>query len=150
MSMVIPLNRVKRNGKVDLWDLGPQVPKGPVAPAEPDDKLKGADRAAAEIEYEDACILYKDSLRAYTAARTAHREWHEQKGGPVKVEFWGYSAFEAMKRDPGRYMVDLPKGAKPGKAQIETERREAAEAEELKRATSMDPHFGSGAGAPAR
>jgi hypothetical protein len=143
----IPLNRMKRNGKFEVWDLGPQVaPKAPPAPDGPDQKLKGAELAAAELEYEDACEAYKDKLRAYTAARKAHREWQEEKGGPIKLEMWGCDLRNALAVEPDRYVIDLPKGMKPGRAQIEAEKMEAAEAEEIARARSRDPmHMHTGA-----
>lgn len=142
---MIPLNRVKLNGKVDLWDLGPQVaPKAPDAPAAPDTKLKGPDLAAAELEYEDQCEIYKGHLRAYTAARKAHLEWKDQKGGPVKVELWGADARHAMEVEPDRFKLDLPKGSKPGKAQAEADEMARIEADELRQARSRDPlHSGA-------
>lgn len=137
---MIPLHRVKPNGKVDLWDLGPQVePKAPPAPEPPSDKLKGAELAAAQVEHEDALDRYKDQLRAWTAARKAHREWADQKGGPVKVEFWGADARHAMEVEPTRYKLDLPKNMKPGRAQAEAEEMARAEQEEVERARSQDP-----------
>lgn len=143
---MIPLNRMKSSGKVELWDLGPQfAPKPPAAPEEPDKaKLRGAELAAAEVAYEDACDHYRDQLRAYNEARKAHRAWQEKNGGPVKVEFWGVDAREAMELEPDRYILDLPRGARPGKAQLEAEERQAAEIEELKKAASLDPlHAGA-------
>lgn len=143
----IPTNRVKRNGKVDLWDLGPQVaPKAPPAPESPDVKLKGADLAAAELEYEDACFLYKDELRAYSAAKKDYYEWLREKGGPIKVEFWGADARHALDNWPDRWKLDLPKNAKPGKAQTEADEMAVLEAEELQKARSRDPlHAGAAA-----
>ncbi len=143
--MLIPLNRVKPNSKVDLWDLGPQVaPKPPPAPAEPDSKLKGAELAAAELEYEDACEIYKGELRAYTAARKAHLEWKQNKDGPIKVELWGVDATHAMATDPDRFVLDLPRGMKPGKAQIDAEEMEKTAAEDVRRARASDPmHSGA-------
>jgi hypothetical protein len=144
--MSIPLNRVKLNGKVDVWDLGPQAaPKPPKPPDEPDKAaLKGAHLAAAELEYEDACELYKGHLRAYSSARKAHLEWKDEKGGPVKVELWGVDARHAMETEPDRFVLDLPKGMKPGKAQLEAEEMQAAEADEIRQARSRDPmHSGA-------
>lgn len=143
--MSIPLNRIKNNGKIDLWDLGPQVaPKAPAPPVEPDAKLKGPELAAAELEYEDQCEIYKGRLRAYTAARKAHLDWIEQKGGPIKVELWGADARHALEVEPDRYKLDLPKGAKPGKAQLEAEEMAQIEADELRQARSKDPlHSGA-------
>lgn len=142
---MIPLNRVKNNGKIDLWDLGPQVaPKAPPPPEAVSEKLKGPDLAAAELEYEDACEIYKDHLRAYSVARKAHLAWAEQKGGPVKIELWGVDARHAIETEPDRFMLDLPKGTKPGKAQAEAEAMAAIEADELRIARSKDPlHAGA-------
>lgn len=144
---MIPLHRVKNNGKVEIWDLGPQVePKPPAAPIEPDaTKLKGAEFAAATVEYEDACERYKSALRTWTASRKAHFAWADDKGGPIKIEMWGVDARWALEKEPARYKLDLPKGARPGKAQIEADERAAVEIEELKRARALDPQFGAGA-----
>lgn len=144
---MIPYQRVKPNGKVDLWDLGPQVPpKAPPAPEKPDEKLKGAELAAAEVEYEDACDRYKDDLRDYTTARKSHAAWARDKGGPIKVELWGVDARHAMETEPDRYKLDLPRGMKPGKAQAEAEKAAELEAEELRQARSRDPmHAGAAA-----
>lgn len=143
----IPHNRVKSNGKVDLWDCGPQAaPKPPAAPVEPDkSKLKGADLALAEIEYEDGIARYKDDLRKWKADREEHRHFMEEKG-PVKIELWGADARHALEREPDRYFIDLPKGLKPGKAQAEADKMAAIEAEEIRQARSRDPMH---SGAPA-
>lgn len=143
--MKIPVDRIKRNGKIDLWDLGPQVsPKPPEAPEEPDKaKLKGTILAAAELEYEDACAVYKDALRTYNEAKKAHLAWHRDIGGPVQVELWGVDATHALNLEPDRYKLDLPKGMKPGKAQEQAEERSAIEAQELERLRAKDPQFGT-------
>lgn len=142
--MQIPLQRVKKNGMVDFWDCGPQAePDPPPAPQEPDPKLKGAAAAAAQIEYEDNCVRYKDALRAWTAARKDYREWFDVNGGPVKLERFGVTAREAFERDPKRYKLDLPRGMKPGRAQVLADEAYAAELEELKRAAALDPQFGT-------
>jgi len=146
---MIPLERIKLNGKVDMWDLGPQVaPKPPAAPEAPDKaKFKNAmEFAAAELEYEDAIETYKDQLRAYSAAKKAHHEWIAQKGGPIKVEFWGIDATEAMQIEPDRFKLDLPKGMKPGKAQLEADEMAKETAEEIRQARKKDPlHAGAAA-----
>jgi hypothetical protein len=135
--------RIKRNGKVDLWDCGPKRPVAPEAPVEPDaSKLKGADLAAAQVEHEDALERYKQQLRDYAAAKRAHLEWHDEKGGPVKVELWGIDARHAMNVEPDRFKLDLPRGVKPGRAQVEAEEMAEAEANELNRARAADPQFG--------
>jgi hypothetical protein len=151
----IPFARVKPNGKVDLWDLGPQVepkaPVPPVAPDTPDDRLKGAalahavaEHAAASLEYEDEVERYKDKLRRWTADRKAHRAWHDEQGGPIKIELWGVDARHALEKEPDRYKLDLPRGAKPGRAQVQADAAHAAEIDELKRAAALDPQFGAG------
>lgn len=141
--MSIPRSRIKPNGKVDIWDLGPQRPTAPKAPESPDlDKLKGADRALADVEHEDAVEKYKDHLRHYGAAKREHTAWHDKNGGPIKVELWAVDAKHAIEVEPERYKLDLPPKTKPGPAQIEAERRAAQEAEDLDRARSSDPQFG--------
>lgn len=150
MTIRIPLNRMKRTGKVDIWDLGPQTaPVPPAPPTEPDKSLKGHELAAAQVEYEDAMIGYKNNLRAYTAARNAFREWKGNNGGPMKIEFWGIDAIHALETEPDRYKLDLPKGMQPGRAQLEAEERAKAEREELDRAAAIDPQFGSQNGVTA-
>lgn len=141
---MIPLNRVKNNGKVDLWDLGPQVaPKAPPPPAEPDKaKLKGHELAAAELEYEDACEIYKQKLREFTTAKRIYFETQEQNGGPIKVELWGVDARHALEREPDRYKLDLPRGIKAGRAQVEAEQQAEAEADAMSRTRASDPQFG--------
>ena len=133
---------MKQNGKLDIWDMGPGRPVMPKPPAEPDAKLKGAELAAAQVEYEDDCERYKQALRDFNAARRAFTDWHETNGGPIKVELWGVDARHALDTEPGRYKLDLPKGAKPGAAQIEADQMAESEAENLNRARNSDPQFG--------
>jgi hypothetical protein len=152
---MIPFARVKQNGKVDLWDMGPQVepkaPDAPVPPEEPDrTKLKTvalaaavAEHAAATLEYEDDIERYKDALRRWTSDRKAYRAWKDENGGPVKVEMWGVDARHALDREPERYKLDLPRGTRPGSAQVAADAAHAAEIEELKRAAALDPQFGT-------
>ena|ERR1700680_801750 len=135
--------RIKRNGKVDLWDCGPSRPPAPIAPVEPDaTKLKGADLAAAQVAHEDACELYKKQLRAYSAAKADFADWQETKGGPIKVELWGVDARHAMEVEPDRFKLELPRNVKPGRAQVEAEQLAEAEAENLNQARANDPQFG--------
>jgi hypothetical protein len=134
--------RLKKNGKVDVWDTGPSRPVAPNEPEAPDAKLKGAELAAATVEHEDACERYKQELRDFTTAKKAYAEWHGVNGGPLKVELWGIDARHAMDVDPDRFKLDLPRGVKPGKAQVEAEEMAAAEAEGLDRARESDPQFG--------
>jgi hypothetical protein len=145
----IPTNRIKPNNKVDLWDMGPKRPVAPEDPVEPDaSKLKGADLAAAQVEHEDACERYKQQLRDFATAKRAHLDWHDAKGGPVKVELWAIDARHALEIEPDRYRIDLPRGVKPGKAQVDADALAAAEADERQRAKAADPQFGQGASAP--
>lgn len=139
---MIPQHRVKPNSKVDIWDLGPSRPTAPKEPAAVDTKLKGADLAIAEVEYEDAIDFYKRDLRAYAELKRNHEHWHRSNGGPLKVELWGVDARHAMEREPDRYKLDLPKGAKPGKAQLDAEEMARLEGVELAQARDRDPNFG--------
>lgn len=149
MNVQIPLARMK-HGRCFIWDCGPQTqPVPPSAPTKPDDRLKGHELAAAEVEYEDALVGYKDQLRAYTAARKAYQEWHTLNGGPIKIEQWGIDAIHSLTIEPNRYKLDLPKGARPGHAQLEAEERARKEREELERAAAMDPQFGTQSGVAA-
>lgn len=66
----------------------------------------------------------------------------EQPTGPVKVEFSGILAREALQRDPDRYRTDLPKGVKPGPAQAEADERAAAEQAEADAEANRDPVYG--------
>jgi hypothetical protein len=62
--------------------------------------------------------------------------------GPVKLEFTGILAREALQRDPERYKVDLPRGVKPGPAQAEAEERAAADQTEADAEANRDPVYG--------
>lgn len=139
----IPHSRVKPNQKVDLWDMGPQRPDEPKEPAKPETSLKGAEKAAAEVEYEDAMARYKDKLRAWSASRKDKRDWDDKNGGPKKVELWACDARHALTVEPERYKLELPKGQNPGRAQMEAEEAEAKEREALEREVDADPQFGS-------
>lgn len=63
----------------------------------------------------------------------------EAVDGPLTVELFAVDARHAIEKFPDRWMLKLPKGSKPGPAQIEAEERAAAEAEGVQQA---DPHFG--------
>ncbi len=138
----IPLQRMKPNGKIDVWDLGPKRADAPKEPAPVSEKLKGTELAMAQVEYEDAIDLYKRELRTHAALKREFERWHAMNGGPVKVEFWGIDARAAMDREPERYKLDLPKGQKPGKAQVQAEEMAAAEGMELAAIRERDPTFG--------
>ncbi|WGR74339.1 MULTISPECIES: hypothetical protein [unclassified Bradyrhizobium] len=145
MTVQIHPKYVKRNDHVDLWDLGPVRPMPPEAPVEPDkSKLKGADLALAQIHYEDSFETYKTALRHYGRLKEEHATWHKVNGGPLKVDFWSTDAVSALTLDPDRYCLELPKGMKPGKAQIEADRRAEMTEQELQEAREKDPQFGKG------
>lgn len=146
MTVRIHPRYVKPTDHVDLWDLGPVRVSAPVPPTEPVESkdLKGADLALAKIHYEDALEDYKLALRAYGAAKTEHSKWHQANGGPRKVELWSTDAVHALTADPERYFLELPKGQKPGRAQIEADERAAMTEQELQDAREKDPVFGKG------
>lgn len=139
---MIPLHRVKPNGKVDLWDMGPSRPMPPKAPDTVDAKLKDAERMIAEVEYEHALEAYKNAVRHYGEAKREFDRWHASNGGPVKVELWGVDARHAMQTEPKRYVINLPKGTKPGQAQIEADARAESANADLAAARASDPEFG--------
>lgn len=144
----IPLNRVKPNGKVDLWDMGPPRPVSPEPPKAPDEnKLRGDALATAQIDYEDATERFKEKYREYQAARVTYLKWHDQMGGPVKVDLWGVDARHAMVTAPNRYVLNLPKDTKPGRAQLAADEMAIEEAESTQRAHAADPQFGGQVGA---
>ncbi len=145
----IPVQRVKPNSKVDIWDLGPKRPTAPTEPTPVSDKLKGVELAVAQVEFEDAIDVYKSQLRAYATLKREHQAWHAGNGGPVKIELWGIDARHALEREPERYKLDLPKGQKPGKAQIDAEEMARAEGMELAALRDRDPNFGKPQGIPA-
>lgn len=65
--------------------------------------------------------------------------------GPVQIVRTGILAREALNRDPERYVLTLPKGSKPGPAQIEAEERARDEADEANAERNADPVYGQGA-----
>ena len=131
---------------VSLWDVGPVRPEAPKAPVEPVEAkdLKGADLALAKIHYEDALEVYKAELRVYGEAKKEYSDWHRDNGGPLKKSLWSTDAVHALGTDPERYFLELPKGMKPGKAQIEADRRAEMSEAELNEAREKDPQFGKG------
>lgn len=62
----------------------------------------------------------------------------EKTLGPHQVDLWAVDAVHAIKVEPDRYSHKLPSGMKPGPAQVERERAEAAES-----GGQADPHFGA-------
>lgn len=135
---------VKANDHVTLWDIGPKPPVAPEAPKPPDDKLKGAELALAQIHYDDAMADYKDALRAWGQAKIAYQDWRRKFGGPVKVEQWSTDAVHTINVEPERYFLELPRGLKPGKAQADADEIAAMSEAELNDAREKDPQFGKG------
>ena len=115
----------------------------PVEPVETKD-LKGADLALAKIHYEDALDTYKAELRAYGAAKIEFKKWNDINGGPVKVSLWSTDAKHAISAEPARYVLELPKGVKPGKQQMEADAIAEMSEAELQEARDRDPQFGKG------
>jgi hypothetical protein len=137
---------VKRNDHVDIWDMGPAQPIAPVVPVRPVEgkDLKGPDLKLAEIHYEDALEDYKLALRAWGAQKVEYQAWRRTNGGPLKIELWSTDALHAINIDPERYRLELPKGAKPGPAQLERDRIAEMSERELQEAREKDPQFGRG------
>jgi len=69
------------------------------------------------------------------------------EGGPAQVEMWPVDAKHALKADPERYCLKLPKGTKPGPAHDAALERLAEEAGEENAARDSDPVYGRGRGA---
>lgn len=61
--------------------------------------------------------------------------------GPVKIEFTTILAREALVRDAERFQFNLPRGMKPGPAQIAAEARAAEELDQAA-AEPPDPAYG--------
>lgn len=148
MTVRIHPKYVKGNDHVDLWDLGPKSPVAPEVPKQPDDKLKGAELALAQIHYEDAMADYKDALRVWGKAKVDYQDWRRTFNGPAKVNhpdgMWSTDAVHALTVDPDRYFLELPKGVKPGKTQAEADEAAAMSEAELNEAREKDPQFGKG------
>jgi hypothetical protein len=142
MAIAAVRDRTMRNGQCPLWDLGPTRPNEPIAPTAPDKTGSATEQALAQIQYEDAVEDYKKGLRAYGALKREYDHWRMQIGGPVKIYNWTVEVVRMVVAFPERYVLDLPRGIKPGKAQIENEEREANEEYERLAARKQDPQFG--------
>jgi hypothetical protein len=137
---------IKPNDHVDVWDLGPKRVDAPAPPVEPVEskELKGADFALAKIHYEDALETYRADLRGYGAAKVEFKKWHDVNGGPIKTSMWSTDAKQAINTEPERWVLDLPRGMKPGKSQIEADALAEMSEQELQEARDKDPQFGKG------
>lgn len=143
------MNAPNNNLKVQIWDLGPERPVMPKAPEEPKPGLKAAELALAQVEHEDALASYKQALRDYGVAKKEYERWQTQVGGPVELSMWSVDAADAMERQPGRFVANLPRGLKPGKAHFDNIKREEERQAELARQAERDPQFGKQQGAAA-
>ena len=139
---------IKSNGMVDVWDLGPERPTSPDAPAEPKKTGRAVDDAVAAQEYEDAIAEYKKALKVYTVLKREYDEHRANVGGALKVEMWPTDANSCIVTHPGRYAKTLPAGAKPGKGQAAAEEVAIKRGEEIARIKERDPHMGKGAISP--
>lgn len=146
MTVRIHPKYVGRDDHVWVWDIGPQQPEQPKVPVPPVESkdLKGADLALAVLHYEDAMEDYKLDLRAYGKAKVDYTAWRREFGGPVKVSMWSTDAVHALTIAPERYFLDLPKGQKPGRMQLEADEAAAMSEAELQEAREKDPQFGKG------
>jgi hypothetical protein len=136
-------NVIGRDGKCKIWDLGPERPAAPVAPVEPKKTGKTADDDLAAVQFEDAREDYKNALRAYGALKKEYDDWRENTGGPRVVYLWGVDATHACSAFPNRYVVNLPSGMKPGRAQLAAEAQAAEEQVRLQELLERDPQFGT-------
>jgi hypothetical protein len=146
MSIMYSYEDIKPSGMVDVWDLGPERPTAPDAPAEPKKTGRAADDAVAGQEYEDAIAEYKKDLKTYTALKREYDEHRANVGGALKVEMWPTDANDAILNHPGRWAKTLPPGAKPGKGQAAAEELAAKRGEEIAKIKERDPHMGTGKG----
>ena len=67
----------------------------------------------------------------------------EASGGPYQLTMRSVNARDALKRDPNRYVLKLPKGLKPGPKQAEIEQQERDEADHFAAEAARDPVFGN-------
>jgi hypothetical protein len=146
---VIHFNDIKASGFVDLWDLGPEKPTAPAKPVFECKAKEGTpDYDVARAEFKETLEKYEADLAAYRRSKREFDHWHQHVGGPKKVEMWPVDARTVLERQANgqhsdlRYHKHLPKGMRPGKAQVEAEERAAAEAEARKQDMDRDPHFG--------
>jgi hypothetical protein len=144
---MISFHDIKKNGFVDMWDLGPQRPTPPEQPEPPKPSKSEADNILAKLEHEDRLRDYEVNLRAYGRLKAEFDAWRKDVNGPRKIEMWPVNATEVLQaqadgRYPERYVKHLPPGVKPGRAQIEADAREQDAAEARQRDIDLDPHFG--------
>jgi hypothetical protein len=138
----IVADRIDRSGKVWIWFLGPPRPIAPTPPVEPKKTGKAADDALAEVLFEDAVGDYKKQLREYGDHKKEYDKWREMYGGPRKEYHWDIDVQHAL-QFPDQWVMDLPSGMKPGKAQLAAEQQAAEEKIALQELYDRDPQFGT-------
>lgn len=138
----------QRSLLVRIWDLGPKAPVIPAKPALPEGKEGTPAHDLALIEFEGELASYKTALTAYGAEKKAFAEWHATYQGPYLFETHSVNAREAIQIEPERYMVDLPKGRKPGKWHQEQVQREADQRRTFAQTVARDPVFGTQGASP--
>ena len=134
--------RTMRNDHCPLWDLGPVRPTAPVPPTAPVKAGDDTEFALAQVKYEDGLEDYKKQLRKYGLDKREWDHWRQQVAGPIKIYHWATDVVRMCAEWPERYVLDLPKGIKPGRTQEENEEREANEEYERLTARKNDPQFG--------
>jgi hypothetical protein len=134
---------IKKNGMVDVWDLGPERPTAPNAPVEPKKTGRAADDALAMQQHEDAVTDYKKELAHYAGLKREFDEHRTKIGGAMLIEAWPTDANEWVLNHSNRYVKELPPGIRPGKAHDEAVEVQAKRTEEIARMKERDPHMGS-------
>lgn len=142
MSQRLIIERTGRDSKCPIWHLGPPRPVAPTPPVEPKKIGKPADDALADVLFEDAVADYKKKLREYGDQKKKYDEWRETVGGPRKEFLWNIDVQHAL-QFPDQWVMDLPAGMKPGKAQLAAEAQAAEEKIALQELYDRDPQFGT-------
>lgn len=96
---------VKPNGKVNVWDSGPDEPKAPARP----------DIAEHDPEYEITRAEYEAEIAHYRALRREHEQWNARNpdGKPELIELWPPDARHAIAVDPERYELAQYENVEP-------------------------------------
>lgn len=134
--------RTERTGKQWVWFLGPPRPITPAAPVEPKKTGKAADDALAEVLFEDEVADYKKALKKWGEDKKKFDEWRQMYGGPRREYHWDIDIQHNV-TFPDQWVMDLPAGMKPGKAQLAAEAQAAEEKIALQELYDRDPQFGT-------
>lgn len=133
---------------VKIWDLGPTEPEAPVKPELPKGKEGSPEYDLALIDFRGDLANYETALKAYGQAKKDFAAWHKTYAGPYQIEMYSVNAREAIQIEPTRYMIDLPKGRKPGKFHAEEQQRLKDERDSFAKMIKRDPVFGSQGATP--